>query len=282
MENIIISDKKRLEELKNKISKKGKEGFHVLADFDRTLTKTFVNGQKSSTVIAQIRNGNYISNEYSMGAHKLFDIYHPIEIDPNIGYEEKNSKMMEWWKKHFELLFKCGLNMQVMKEIVSKKKLKFREKTLEFIYFLYENNVPLIIMSAGPGDMIKMYLEEEGRLYESIHIIANMFKFDENGKAIELNGKIIHSLNKDEAEIKGLLIYNELRKRENVLLLGDSIEDIKMIKGFKYNNLIKVGFLNENIEENLEEFKKNFDVIILNDGSMEYVDNLVREIFNHN
>jgi hypothetical protein len=60
--------------------------------------------------------------------------------------------------------------------------------------------------------------------------------------------------------------------------LGDGVNDIDMIEGFDYDNLIKIGFLNENVEENLPEVKKNFDVIILNDGNMDFVNNLLKEI----
>ena len=51
-----------------------------------------------------------------------------------------------------------------------------------------------------------------------------------------------------------------------------------MIKGFSYENLIKIGFLNENIEENLEAYKKVYDVVILNDGTMDYMNKLLREM----
>jgi len=61
-------------------------------------------------------------------------------------------------------------------------------------------------------------------------------------------------------------------------LLGDNLEDIGMVDGFEYDNLLKIGFLNENIEENLENYKKAFDIVILNDGSMEFVNNLLKEI----
>ncbi|MBU2415738.1 hypothetical protein KKH86_00740 [Patescibacteria group bacterium] len=69
-----------------------------------------------------------------------------------------------------------------------------------------------------------------------------------------------------------------IKNRKNVLLLGDSFGDTEMINGFDYDNLIKIGFLNENVKENLEEYKKNYDVVILNDGSMEYVNDLLNEI----
>ena len=52
-----------------------------------------------------------------------------------------------------------------------------------------------------------------------------------------------------------------------------------MVKGFEYDNLIKIGFLNEKAEENLNIYKKNYDVVILNDGSMKYVNGLLRNLF---
>jgi 5'-nucleotidase len=62
------------------------------------------------------------------------------------------------------------------------------------------------------------------------------------------------------------------------MLLGDGLGDIKMIEGFDYDNLIKIGFLNENVEENLEQYKRSYDVLILNDSSIGYVNGLLREI----
>jgi cytosolic 5'-nucleotidase 3 len=276
--NIVISNEPDLEDKIKRISKDGKDKFHVLADFDRTLTKAFVEGVKSPTVIAQIRNGNYLTPGYAPKAHELFDIYHPIEINTNVSAKEKNTKMHEWWKKHFELLVECGLTKKVMEEIVSQKTLKFREGTLEFIDLLHKYDVPLVIMSAGPGDMIKMYLEQEGRLYDNVQVIANFLKFDSSGKAIGVHEPIIHSCNKHEIELKKLLVYEELLKRKNVLLLGDSLEDLGMIEGFDYKTLISIGFLNEEVEANLSNFKRSFDVVLLNDGDFSYVNKLVKRI----
>jgi HAD superfamily hydrolase (TIGR01544 family) len=279
LENIIIPDEKKLEKLKRKIFRDGKEKFHVVADFDRTLTKAFVNGQKASTVIAKIRNGKYLTPDYAPEAHRLFDVYHPVEINPDIPAEEKNAKMQEWWKLHFELLIRCGLTKQLMHEIVRKRELRFRKGTFELIDYLHENNIPLIIMSAGPGDMIEQYLRQEGRLYENVHVIANFLRFDKRGKAIGVYEPIIHSCNKHEIEIKKQAFYKGLNKRKNVLLLGDGLEDLGMIEGFPYEALIKIGYLNEEPEKNLEGFKKSFDAVILNDGGMDYVNGLVREMF---
>lgn len=278
MKNVIISDKRKLEEKIRKISEQGKDKFHVIADFDRTLTKTFVNNQKSATVIAQIRNGGYLTEDYPSKASALFNEYHPIEISTKIQEKEKKKKMHEWWRAHFDLLIKCGMNKQVINEIINKSEIEFRAGSSEFLEKLGINKIPLIIMSAGPGDMIKEHLKHDKKLHSNTNIIANMFRFNKNGMMIGVEEPIIHSLNKHETEISKLPVYNKLLERKNLLLLGDSLEDIRMVSGFPYKNLIKVGFLNENVEENLEKYKENYDVIILNDGSFDYINQLLKRL----
>ena len=66
-----------------------------------------------------------------------------------------------------------------------------------------------------------------------------------------------------------------IKDRKNVILLGDNIEDIAMIEGFDYNNLLKIGFLNYEVEKNLDKFKQDFDVLVLNDGEMDFVNDLI-------
>ena len=55
-------------------------------------------------------------------------------------------------------------------------------------------------------------------------------------------------------------------------------EDIDMSKGIEHDCIIKIGFLNHNIKENLKSFSKAFDIVILNDGPMDYVNLLVKDI----
>lgn len=278
MPEIIIVDRKKFEETKKRMQEAGAKKFHVLSDFDRTITKGFVEGQRSPTAISQFRNGGYLTADYAPRAFALYDTYHPIEIDPNIPRAEKTVKMDEWWNKHFDLLVECGLTKSVIEEVAAKKTLQFRDGALKFLDFLFEQKIPLVIMSAAPGDLIVKYLEQEGRLYENIDIISNLFLFDESGKVTGVKKPIIHTLNKYEVVVKEFPIFETVKDRKNVLLLGDGLDDVGMIDGFEYDNLLKVGFLNENVEENMEAFRKLYDVIILGDPGMDFVDSFVREI----
>ncbi len=274
MNEVIIPNPEEFEKKKSKIISDGKENFHVVADFDRTLTKAFVEGQKSPTTIAQIRNGNYLGEDYVEKAHELFDKYHPFEIDPNLTIEEKRKIMKEWWDAHHNLLIDSGLTKEIINMIIAKKTLKFRGGAMEFLESLNEKGIPLVIMSAGVGPMIEGYLEQERRLYPSTHIISNNYIFDEGGEMISVKGEAITSVNKYERVVN----IPETEDRKNVFLIGDGFEDLGMVEGFDYNTLIKIAFLNENVEEQMELFKKNFDVVILGDGDFSFINEFLQQI----
>lgn len=276
--NIIISNSYELEEKKKKVLEAGADNFHVLADFDRTLTRAFVGRKKVPSIISVLRDYDYLDEDYSKKSKALAEHYGKIEMDNSINDKEKKKAMNKWWTKHFDLLIEKKLNKKHLEKVVNDDNIKFREEVPEFLDFLKKKNIPLVIMSSsGLGDAIPMYLEKEGMLYDNIHVISNLYKWDSKGNAIGIKQPIIHSMNKDEASIKELFIYTSLLKRKNVLLLGDSLGDLGMIKGFNYNNLISVGFLNEKIEESLDKYKKNFDVVITNDGDFSFVNNFLRE-----
>ncbi|MFH0739940.1 MAG: hypothetical protein V1819_02450 [bacterium] len=280
--NIIIENQERLERIKDEMKKAGVENLHILADFDRTLTKVFTNGRKACSLMGVLRETDIMSEEYKQKAQELFNYYHPFEVDSSISKEEKKNLMGEWWRKAFDLMFEFNFSQGYLQKIVDIGLLQFREGALEFFNILKTKKIPLIIISAsGVGEAIKTFFKKSGISLENIHIISNSFEWDENGKAIKVKEPIIHSLNKDETLIKDFPeIFKKVEKRKNVILLGDNIEDTAMIEGFEYDNLLKIGFLNENVEENLGVYKQNFDVIITNDGSMKFINELLKNLVN--
>jgi len=277
---VIIVNKKKFEETKERIRLDGASKLHVLSDFDKTITRGLTSdGKKANTVISQFRSDpKYLGQAYFDEAHKLFDIYHPIEVDPNVLFKEKNAKMHEWWMRHFKLLAKSGLSLAVIGHVVSERPLEFREGSLEFLTMLESAGIPLILMSAAPGDMLIEYLRASNLLLPNVYVIANLYNFDSKGKALDIREPIVHSMNKAEIVLEGHPVYKKVKTRRNVILLGDGLEDPGMIEGFDYDNLIKIGFMNEDPKENLAHYKKAYDVVITGDGNMDFVNDLVKEV----
>jgi len=56
MEEVVIQDIEGLERKKKEILTEGSEKFHVISDFDKTLTYAFIDGERAPTAIAQLRN----------------------------------------------------------------------------------------------------------------------------------------------------------------------------------------------------------------------------------
>ena len=273
VKNIVIPNQDKLEKLKEAIAEGGVENLHVVSDFDNTLTAAFVNGERVPSLISVLRNGNYLTADYAKKAQALFDRYHPIEIDSSFPLKEKKKVMYKWWTTHFKLLIKSGLNRKDIEDVVKSGGNQLREGIPEFISTLNKNEMPLIILSAsGLGkDAIKIFLEEENALLNNVHIISNSYEWDSKGNAITAKEPIIHSMNKDLAVIRDFPVFEKIKNRENILLLGDNLGDAKVADNIEFDNLIKIGFLNDNVGGRLEEYKKSYDVILLGDPSMDYI-----------
>lgn len=279
MSEIIIPNKEKFEQLKKNIIEQGAEKLHVVSDFDRTLTQAFVNGKLMPSPIAVLREEHYISEEYSKVANELFNKYHPIEIDPNILLETKKSEMQKWWKEHFETLIQFGLKLEHAEKISNNPNIRLREGVPELIRLIDEKNIPLVIISSsGLGETIPLILKKNNALNEDTHIVSNMMEWAADGKAVKVKEPIITSMNKDETSVKKFPFYEQIKNRRNVILLGDSTGDIGMANGFDYDNILKIAFLSENVDQNLHLYKELYDVIILNDGPADFVVDLIKEV----
>lgn len=276
----IIKNPEKLKEKKDIFKAEGLDKMHILSDFDRTLTYGSVGGIKTPSIISMLRDGKHLSEEYARKARALYDKYHKYEIDLSLSEAERKKLMRAWWNTHNKLLVESGLSYSDLEDIVENGHVRFREGVEEFLDWTYQNNVPMVIMSAsGCGDAIKLFFEKIGKDYPNIHYVTNQFEWDENGKAIAPKEPVIHSLNKDETVLSELPeVYKVVKDRKNVILLGDSLHDLGMIDGFEYDNLIRIGFQND-VSANLNnEYEKKFDVVLKGDGDFEYVGKLIKDL----
>lgn len=281
MENIVISNEAKFKEAEKRFQEGGLGKVHILADFDKTLTRAFVDGKEVPSVISILRDGSFLTPDYASKAQELYNKYHPLENDKTIPKEEKKRLMAEWWTAHFELLIKSGLNKKDIERVVKSGRIKFRGGFLELADFLRNNNIPLVIMSsAGLGaESISQRLKQEGKLSGNIHIISNAFEWDKDGRAVSVKQPIVHGSNKDETLVQSFPeIFGAIKERRNVLLLGDSLDDVGMVEGYDYDNLVKIGFFSSKTKEGEEAYKSAYDVLITNDSSLDFINRFLKKI----
>jgi len=143
---------------------------------------------------------------------------------------------------------------------------------------LYNHNIPILIFSASIGNLIEEFLKNKSILTPNVYILSNTFVFDEQGYAVKYKNQIIHSLNKSETDLTDSKYINIIKQRNNAIVLGDKLSDVHMVNKLRTDTVIFIGFLNSDVFEKLEEYKKVYDIIITNDSSMKYVYDLLNEI----
>jgi 5'-nucleotidase len=274
--NIFISNPEKFQKILLNFKKWWLGKIHIVSDFDRTLTYSKVDWREIPSLISILRIKKILWEEYSKKAYNLFNYYYPIEMTPNISLEIKKKEMLAWSTKHLNLLISSWLHRTDIKKAVNSGIVKLRNWVQEFLQFLNDKGIPLVIISANAlwWDSIKMYLEWQCLYFQNIFIESNNLVWDENGRAVSYWKWIIHTFNKSE-KVLSWEILEKVKHRKNVILLWDSIWDIGMVASFGYENLLKIWFLNKNVNENLEEYKKHFDMIMLNDGDFSAVNEIL-------
>ena len=246
-----------------------KTNMYVVIDFDKTITDSDSQDSWDAT-------GINLSKDFKKDIDDLYEKYMPVEINYKIPYEEKYKDMERWYNDCMNLYYTYSLTKEKLEEAVNTSKLKFRKGAKEFLKNMYESNIPVIVISAGIGNTIELFLKKNNSLYKNMCIISNFIKFDENGNMKKFEEDIIHSMNKNLKHDLPKYFKEEIEKRKYSLLLGDVLDDLKMVPEEQIINTITVNFLNEKVEENLEKCKENFDIVLTGkDGCFEVVEEIV-------
>ena len=243
------------------------EKLYVVADFDRTITTG-----SSKTSWSILENSDLVPESYVLERQTLYDYYRPIEVSENVDYSYKFQMMKEWFQKHIELFVKYKISKQVFeKALENLKNMEFRPYVREFICFLHENNIPLIIISAGIGNFIESFFEHNNCYFDNVYIVSNKIIFDD-GVAVGVGENIIHSFNKNKVSLSGDIL-KRIESRDNIILLGDQVSDLNMIDKINYRSVISIGFLVS--DSSKEVMISNFDIVCEENDSYDDVKKLV-------
>lgn len=249
--------------------------FAVLMDFDRTITTGDSLGSWSI-----LENPKFMNPEFKEKSNILLDTYYPYELDYTISEEEKANYMEIWYQKNMDLFYEYSLTYSTLLNCVKDSNMKFHKGCKDFLKKLYELNIPVIILSAGIGNVLTEWLKQNNSLYPNIHITSNFIKF-ENDKMLPFKDKMIHTSNKSIDRLP-LDIKEKLLSKDYILLFGDLIEDLNMVKGYDLSKVISFGFLENRVNENLEHYKKAYDIVLTEEASFVEIDEILNKLINAN
>ncbi|CAF1950506.1 unnamed protein product [Rotaria magnacalcarata] len=256
----------------------GRKMLHIVADFDYTLTMYEKDGVILPSTFAVIESNDGVKlpdgSLLRVQADQLRSYYQPIEYDVCMNIDEKIPLMIEWWRKAQALLLSSNLNQSIIRALVYQSKLELKNGVKKFITELLRSKIPILVFSAGLGNVIEIFLEKEIPEFTLNHelsqIISNFIQYDTNGNLVAFSKKLIHSFNKNEHEIHDTPYFKSILNRSNVILLGDTLGDVDMIAGMKnLKRILKIGFLNRSTPAKLEVYKSAYDIVLCDDQTFD-------------
>lgn len=251
------------------------DNFCVLMDFDKTMTCG-----SSSGSWGVFENTNYIESGFIKDSTDLVNQYYPYEIDYSLDNDTKSKYLNEWYYKNMDLLYNYNLTESALLNCINESPIQFRKGCIHFLHLLYKRNIPVVILSAGIGNVIVEALKKEHCLFPNIYILSNFIGF-KNNKMLPFTSPIIHTSNKSIDKLP-ITFLNKIRAKENILLFGDLIEDLYMVKKEELNRTLSFGFFNNFDDDKLDHYLDNYDIVITNNASFESIFDVLDRDFNIN
>ncbi|KAF4522008.1 hypothetical protein B566_EDAN010857 [Ephemera danica] len=207
---------------------------------------------------------------YQASSEELYHRFHPYEVHPDLTVEEKTPYMEQWYRESEQLIAGSNISPENVRTRVETCDTRFRDGSENMFKALKHAEVPVLVFSAGVGDVVKIALEKHGMLLPNVRIISNFLHWDDKGKLSGFQGDMIHVFNKNQRALAAHEEYfSLLAHRPNVVLLGDNEGDAAMGHGVQDPAaMIKVGFLYHNREARLAKFLDQFDIVLMDDQTM--------------
>ncbi|KAG5453790.1 Cytosolic 5'-nucleotidase 3A [Clonorchis sinensis] len=264
---VVVDQPCLLERKLNALLDRGIGAFQVVSDFDHTLSKF-----RHNNISVPITHGVFYASSNLPPAIKqlwedTLEFYLPIERDLTMPDVKKAPQMVEFWNKAHDLLVQANLHQSLMKSVMQHSRIVLREHVHTFLRLLREHGVPVLVFSAGIGDIIETVLEQEDLCSDNLRILSNFMDFDSEGNLTGFRSPLVHMLNKTIRDLPELQELCSFPDASTLLLLGDSVADTRMVdeQHVPSEVTLKIGFLNEPGDESLALYKSIYDVVLVED-----------------
>jgi len=291
-EKILFTNKTKFEKLMS-LFRENPDRLRIVSDFDYTLTqrRNIKQNINYNSSYCHLMKWGKFSADFLTKSSILFKKYHPMENDLSIDHQQRDVNIKNWFIQNLSLISKERIHISDFRDMVLKSSGSFylRNGIYETMQSIEKYSIPMYIVSGGIQQIINesllLGIPNYKRILDRklIKIVANQLLFNQNTQLVEnYTNPIVYTFNKSKALNE--LTNNSFKAEDNIILLGDHFSDSEMIDHVSHSNCIKIGFFNHmgpGSDLLLDTFKKKFDILVLNDGNMTLLNQLLREIYLH-
>ncbi|KAI8923320.1 pyrimidine 5'-nucleotidase [Entophlyctis helioformis] len=251
------------------IDEAGAKSLHIVTDFDMTLTRYWVDGKRSVSTHGILEQSTKLTAEARQALTDLYKKYYPIEVSSTIPFPEKVAAMEDWWGTAHKIIASLGLTRDDIAAMVRESPVSFRPKLQEFLAVTAERDVPVLVFSAGLADVLQEIISSANLMHDNLDIVSNKMRF-EDGVVVGFEDPLIHTFNKSEATVAHTAHHTRIDNRRNVIVMGDSLGDLRMADNIDCDVKLTIGLLNHDEETLIDQYAQAFDIVILKDSPLEF------------
>ena len=194
--------------------------------------------------------------------------------------------MVTWWQGAHDIFVAERVTQQKLASAIATARVSLRDGARELFEICAAHAIPVLVFSAGAGDVVRGVLERElGALAPTVHFVANWMRWgdaDASGDRLLLGftEPIIHVFNKCEVHLRSQPeVHAMLARRGNAILVGDSTGDASMGDGLPHDAVLKVGLLNAAAPtaEERAAYTAAFDAVLIGDAPLDAVVAVLKE-----
>ncbi|KAK0081233.1 hypothetical protein PV325_012540 [Microctonus aethiopoides] len=276
--NVYMRDKDDVMKKIAKIRNDGCQKLQVVSDFDRTLTKQHVDGRQVLSSFGIFFKSSQIPESMKIKEKELFNKFRPMEVDPHLSMEKKVEAMENWMHESNILLRDIEYDPCDIEKLVKVHGTDLRDGAKDLIDKLDAAGIPVLVFSAGLGDVVEAVLNYHEIYSHNVKVISNFLKYDNKKLNGFKNETLIHVFNKNEKMVDKAY-FHVLEGRENVILMGDMTGDSTMADGVKNaGSILKIGFLYDHAEQSLPSYMETFDIVLVDDQTMDIPTDILRTL----
>lgn len=266
---MLIRNRDYVNEKIRKIVEGGFIKLQVISDYDKTITKQHINGKNQLNAYEVLRRCPSVPKSVVTYLIEITNKYSMLDKDPSLSSEERIRYMSEWWNKTIEAYKGLNITQEEIDKICLEIGPSLRDKAKEFFEILTKKEVPVLLISAGLGEVLESLLRNSGIVGSNIEVLANYLKRDNEGKIIGYKSDPIHTVNKNHFDLRKTQHYNKITDRTNLFILGDHLGDADMGAQLDHvDNVLKIGFFYGEAEAVLPNWLNAFDIILKDDQTM--------------
>jgi HAD superfamily phosphoserine phosphatase-like hydrolase len=193
----------------------GHTGLLMVVDFDKTLTK---NGPKDLTSWDVATP--FLSRESQEKDDELCATYLPLEKTGDMTEEMADY----WWDETLNLYVKDKVKVSDIRRH-AREHIKFRDGVMKLFMMCRYHDIPIAIVSAGLGDVIEE-VADAARIKPD-YIVSTELEAENDVITGWNKDSVVHNHNKERRSREKL--RDVMEARPNIILVGDSLEDPKMV-----------------------------------------------------